>query len=145
MPYPYITGDEVRLRLGLRQTDRLFDDDEDGGSDAEVLNQLAQDASARVAAALRATRRYKLSAIAENTPAEVKRLALDVAHVYAARRHPEVMRMNWVELNEAVERELKRLVDGDMMIDADELPYGEPPTPAPGGRAHMSSDAERGW
>lgn len=147
MAYPYITESDVRARIGLTQTDRIYDDDEIGTASEAAITALVRDGSSRVASALRASRRYNIDLIADDPPAEVIRLSLDVAEVYAAKRHPEVVRKDWVPLNEAVERELKALVKGEMMLDTTAVLSGDDgETPAGGGGTPIfATDLERGW
>ncbi len=123
MPYPYISNEDVRLRLGAPKYHRLFDEDGDGladdvnssGDTSNTVERIRRDASAKVAGYLRGI--YDLDAVATDTPEEVKRLALDVFVAIAAQRHPEVMRVEWKDLLDAVERDLRNLREGKTRLD----------------------------
>jgi hypothetical protein len=151
MAYPFITSNDVILRVGRVIIDRAFDDDGNGTAKAEALERLCKDASSRVLSAIRAARRYDkvIENLKENPPEEVIRLSLDIAHYYGAFRHWEVMRQDTEEMGRAIDRELKALVKGDMLLDVeipeDEVPEGEEPPPYPGGQPVMESDCSRGW
>lgn len=152
MPYPWISPDQVSRRIGRLKVHRTFDDDRDGVADADELDELVLDSCARVAAAIRASRIYRLADIIAmpQPPREVVRLSLDVAQMYAAKRHPEVIRADWKEMEDAVKAELAALADGAQMLDADTIPD---PEPEPGeevateivGGIEMDSDMLRGW
>src|SRR5690606_3455364 len=100
MPYPFITTEEIRQRIGPVPIRRIYDDLELGQEDEAPLERLAKDASAKVASAIRAARIYSLEKIKEldESPEEVIRLSLDVAHYYAAMRHPEVLQMDFAAM-----------------------------------------------
>jgi hypothetical protein len=151
LPYPFINEELLRHRIGSQNVDRIFDDDNDGaadnsdaaGDDSNPVESICRDASARVATAIRSSRRYSLEKVKDDTCSEVVRLTLDVAHVYAIQRHPEILRIEWQPMWEVVAKELDQLVKGTMLLDMDELP-----TPAPqatGGAPVMASDCSRGW
>jgi Protein of unknown function (DUF1320) len=124
MPYPYVTDDQVRNRLGRDVCARLFDDNEDGVADTGVLLELRSDASSVVAGYLRGV--YDLDAVAANTPREVIRLTLDVVKVYAAQRYPEVVRYEWEPLDKAARRDLESLRLEKTRLDTKGSP--DPPT-----------------
>lgn len=152
MPYPWITPDQISRRIGRLKTHRGFDDDRDGVADSDELGELALDSCARVAAAIRASRIYDLDDIIamDTPPREVIRLSLDVAQMYACKRHPEVFRSDWKEMEDTVKAELQALADGAQMLDAETIPEPDPepgetvPTEFVGG-VEMESDLLRGW
>lgn len=115
MPYPYVTAEELKRRLGSSLVDRVLDDDGDGFADAEVMAEVIADASAKVAGTLRGN--YDLDAVAANTPREVKRLTLELAACYIAQRHPEAVRFEWEPRMEQVNRDLKAIRSGENRLD----------------------------
>lgn len=120
MPYPYITQADLESRFSTAALRRGFDDDNDGAADANPITRLIADASAKVAAAMRG--KYDLDAVASSTPEEVKRLTLDVAHAYAALRHPSYVQADGFELMKLANAELKMLRNGEMRLDVEGTP-----------------------
>jgi hypothetical protein len=60
---------------------------------------------------------YDLTTVAASPPHEVVRLTLDVAYAMAAQRYPEVVRVDWLPLMQAAEKDLGRLRDGTTRLD----------------------------
>lgn len=120
MPYPYITQAELEARIGASAVRRILDDNNDGTADAARVTRLLADASAKVAGSLRG--KYILSAVETNTPEEVKRIALDIAHAYACKNHPEWVRGDWVEMLKMSDRELTAIRKGEMRLDVEGTP-----------------------
>lgn len=116
MPYPYVTVEELRARIGGDLLDRALDDDDDGQADVAVMQEVIADASAKVAGTLRGN--YDLGVVAENTPREVKRLTLELATCYIAQRHPEVVRFDWEPRMKQVNTDLKAIRSGENRLDA---------------------------
>lgn len=143
----YISGEDVRTRIGVANYRRIFDENRDGNPDSTPADALARDSSARVRAALRASKvRYNMEAIDASPPAEVKRIALDVAELYACLRYQEVMRKDPQFIERLVKEELKALVDGTSLLDD----YVEPEVGTDGdtieaGTVILDSDMLRGW
>lgn len=151
MAYPYITADHLRQRLSPYVVTRLYDDANVGAAETGAggpVEALIRDASAKVAGKLRGV--YSLDAVAANTPSEVVRLTLDVAEAMGAKRHPEVIRgKNWMELWDAVSRELNDLRTGKSSLDVEGTPEpsatvgaevysGDPDLPDPGPQTFLN-------
>ena len=113
MAYPYIVQSDLEARLGAQRVRDILDDDNNGLADPAPVARILADASAKVAGVLRGI--YDLTVIASAPPEEVKRLALDVAVVYAAQRHPEVVRRDWQPLLKAVTQDLEDLRTGMLL------------------------------
>lgn len=120
MAYPYITQADLEARISAQRVKDILDDDNSGTADATAVTRILADASAKVAGVLRGI--YDLTAVATTTPEEVKRLALDVAVVYAAQRHPEVVRRDWQPLLKAVQYDLESLRTGKTRLDVVSTP-----------------------
>ena len=115
MAYPYIAQADLEARIGAQRVRDILDDDNNGTADPAPVARILADASAKVAGVLRGI--YDLTVIASAPPEEVKRLALDVAVVYAAQRHPEVVRRDWQPLLKAVTQDLEDLRTGKARLD----------------------------
>lgn len=140
MPYPYITQSDLETRLSPAVIRRVLDDANVGAASAGAVERVIRDASAKVAGFLREP--YSLDAIAANTPEEVKRLTLDVAHAYLCRRHPEVVKGDWPEMLRMADRELTNLNLGKTRLDV----VGPPEPHQNIGRARVTSgSSRRGW
>jgi phage gp36-like protein len=113
---PYITDGELEDRLGADVMVAVFDVDNDGVADADPVARLIADATSKVAGYLRAT--LTLSDLDPGTQNEIKRLTLDVAVAMAAQRRPHHVRVDWIELMKAAERDLVNLRKGLTMLDA---------------------------
>jgi hypothetical protein len=141
MPYPYITLEEFRLRLGEEVFDRMFRDEHvtqiASGNTTNPVELLLRDACAKVAGYLRGT--YDLDAVAANTPSEVKRLSLEVACAFAGQRHPECVRWEWLPRMQAAESDLKALRKGDTRLDV----VGTPEPAANNGAQALSGNVRR--
>lgn len=124
MPWPLVEDADVSARLSPAVVRRLLDDDNDGTADANALERLKLDASARVAGFMRGI--YPIDTIkamaAEDLPEETKRLTLDGVVTYAAQRHPSYVGGDWVELWKAWTAELKEFRAGLTSLDVDGSP-----------------------
>lgn len=115
MTWPLISQDQLIEHVGARAIERATDDDGDGITDSEAMTRVLVDASSRVMGALRAPfDRDTLEPVAEaNMPSEVVRLTLEAAQVILVKRHPGVRPdLDWVELNRALNDELRLLRSG---------------------------------
>lgn len=115
------TQTELEYRLGPTQVKRIYDDGRVGSADADAVAQLLADAKSKVFGVLRATG-YVLANVESTPPHEVNRLILDVAVAYAAQRHPEVVRRDWVALMAAVDADLMKLRKGVIRLDVESTP-----------------------
>lgn len=138
MAYPYITQSQLEARLSAEVVRQIYDDDNNGSADASPIAQLLADASAKVASYLRGI--YDLTAVAATPPAEVTRLALDVAVAYAAQRHPEYVRRDWQALMRAAEGDLEKLRKGTTRLDVVGSP--EPGANQGGSVSSVTTDAD---
>lgn len=97
-------------RLSKGTVRRIFDDNNDGTADNDVITQLLEDASSKVDSYLAGV--FELP-LAQPYPHEVLRLELDVAVAMAAQRFPETLRMMDAKvLMEMAEKDLDRLRTG---------------------------------
>lgn len=119
----FITKAQFENRLGAKKVKRIYDDNSDGNADTDPINQLRADASSKVRSYLEPMGiMVKLEPLFDQTtgelvagktvPEEVVRLTLDTAVAFAAQRHPEVMRQDWVLLMKQCESDLSKLRDG---------------------------------
>lgn len=113
MPYPYFSSDELQSRLGHAVFTRALED-------PSVVEELRQDASAKLAGVLRIN--YSLEAVAANTPREVVRIALDIAKVYVMQRYPELFPDTWVAYADQCTKELTALGKGQTQLDVTGTP-----------------------
>lgn len=120
MAYPYIAKADIEQRLSAPVVKRIYDDDNDGTADADPVNRLCKDASARVAGFLRGI--YSLDAVAAAPPEEVIRLTLDVAEALAAKRFPRAVMRDWMPLWKVATDELKDLRNGVTRLDVEGSP-----------------------
>lgn len=109
-------------RLSKGTVRRIFDDNNDGTADNDVITQLLEDASSKVDSYLGGVFELPLS---QPYPHEVLRLELDVAVAFAAGRFPETLRMMDAKvLMEMAEKDLDRLRTGKTRLGV------APPDPA---------------
>lgn len=119
----FFTRAQLESRMGSRKIKRLLDDNQDGLADTDAVNQLRADASSKVRSYIEPMGVMPtIEALFNQTsgellngkklPDELVRLALDVAVALAAQRHPEVMRQDWRQLMEQVDKDLCKLRDG---------------------------------
>lgn len=121
-----ITQADLEARLGPAMVEAILDDENSGIADAFAVERILDDASSKVLGYATAAG-YPLAALVATPPNELKRLALDAAEVLAARRHPEVVRKNWRELDEANIAELMNLRKGATRLDVANGTGIEPP------------------
>lgn len=128
MPYPFVTITELRHRLGSHVVDQVLDDDGDGSADQGPVVQILLDSSSKVAGALYGSHTASdvdalkaLGTVAE-LPHEVVRLTLDVAVAFAAQRHGEYVRRDWVPLMAQADKDLKALRLNTVRLDTSGSP-----------------------
>lgn len=115
MPYPYIDKTHLENRLSPAVVQQIYDDFDVGSAADDPVDQICADASSKVASYLRPN--YDLDVVAENTPHEVIRLALDAATAYAAQRFPSYVKRDWEKLMGAVEGDLEKIRKGMTALD----------------------------
>ncbi len=103
------TLEDLQDRLSEYQVAELLDDDnESAGAKAGPLERLQRDSDSYVGAALADVYpSYPFAASA--VPNECIRLSLDAAEMFLAKRHPSVMRTSWLQLKEALDKDLDRV------------------------------------
>src|SRR5262249_42397632 len=117
---------------------QILDDNNDGDADADPIARLQADSQSYVDGFLRPI--YPLPLVI--VPGEVKRICLDVAHGYAAIRHPEYVRFDGYKLLDRARVELTDLRMGKTRLDIQGAPEpakneggqarsGDPRSPAP--------------
>lgn len=121
-----ITQADLEARLGVQMVKAILDDDNTGNAESYAVARILEDASSKVLGYALAAG-YDLAALSAAPPNELKRLALDAAEALAARRHPEVVRKNWVELDEVNTKELVNLRKGATRLDVANGTGIEPP------------------
>lgn len=114
------TQTELEYRLSPNTVKRIYDDGRVGSPDADAVAQLLADAKSKVFGVCRGI--YDLAALEANPPHELNRLILDAAVAYAAQRHPEVVRRDWVPLMAQVDADLARLRAGKSRLDVEGTP-----------------------
>ncbi len=103
---------DVQARLSARTVQAIFDDDNDGTADTNPIARLIEDAIAKVNGAIIGPGSVYPNGLGASVPAEAKRLYLDAVVVYAAQRHPEYVRRDWVPLMDQLDKELDKLRTG---------------------------------
>lgn len=109
MSFPYFDETQLRARIGSEIVDQLLDDNRDGVADPTPVDRLRKDASVKVADGLPNYSREELAALTGDNAEGVTRVALDFAEAYAAKRHREVMRVDWEPLMKFAKDELADL------------------------------------
>lgn len=117
----YITQADLEARLSPAVVRQICDDNNDGAPDATVIARLIEDAEAKVESALRNVTAVPVPA---PVPTEVKRLALDAAEAYAAKRHPRHVRRDWEPLMKALDTDLDRIATGKRRLNGAPEPTG---------------------
>lgn len=115
---------DLSKRIGSTVLKRIYDDNRDGVADTDPAQMCLDDSKSKVFGVLRAAG-YTLADVEANPPHEVNRLILDCAVAYAAQRHPEVVRRDWVPLMAQVDADLALLRKGATRLDVQGTP--EPP------------------
>lgn len=111
----WLTDGAITARLGAPRLKQIFDDDNDGTPDDAVLDQLRHDAQGWVESALIGPGSIYpsgipgLAGLAGTAPPVLIKIGLDAVFALAAQRHPEVMRVEWKDYVEAVDKELDRI------------------------------------
>lgn len=109
----YIVRTDLEKRLSPAVVRSLYDDDNDGEPDDDPVAQLIADAESKVLGAIVGPGGVYATAFdVNNYPAELKRLFLDAAVAYAAQRHPEYVRREWLPLMQQLDAELSMLRNG---------------------------------
>jgi hypothetical protein len=125
----FFTKAQLEARISKKKLQRIYDDNRDGASDEDPVKQLRADASSKVCSYLEPMGiTKKVEALFDLTtgellpgktlPMELPRLALDAAEALAAKRHPEVMRQDWVLLMKQVDTDLGKVRDGKTSLGA---------------------------
>jgi phage gp36-like protein len=107
---PLITRAQLEERLSVATVRRIFDDNNDGTADSGPLTRLLTDASSKLRATLGPL--YDLDKLDPATSDELVRISLDIAHAYAAQRHPEFVRVDGFKLMQQAEKELEKIRAG---------------------------------
>jgi phage gp36-like protein len=128
------TKQQFENRLSKIVVQRIYDDNNDGQTDTDPVQDCLDDASAKVDSYLAPVGLLPLS---PPYPREVIRLELDVAQVYAAQRFPEIVRVDWKELLKASTEDLDNLRKGKTMLGS------APPDPAANHGATVQADDGR--
>lgn len=118
-PQLFIEEEDLEARVGAPTIRRLLDDNNDGETDFDPLQQIRKDASSKMSGVLRGL--YTLP-LATPIPHEVVRMTLDIAVWMLAQRHPEVVRKDWEKLKKASDEELDGLRKGKFRLDIDQNP-----------------------
>lgn len=134
MADPLITPAELVTRIGEALAVRVFDDDADGVADEPPMLAICADVSSKVRGALRGV--YELVELDGEVQHELKRIALDLAHVMTAQRRPDKLRADWPEMLKAANADLMNIRKGLTALDA------EVPVAANSGGVVLSLDRE---
>lgn len=120
----YFTKQQLEDRLSAAAVREIFDDNNDGNTDTNPINRFISDCSSEVDSFIRPI--YPVFPLPTPIPNEITRLALDCAEYRAAKRFPDVVRMNWIELRKAAHEDLNNLRSGKTRLD---WPNGLSPNP----------------
>jgi hypothetical protein len=128
MPWPLITEEEARRRIGTVTFDRCLDDDNVGEADPGRASELLLDVSSMVLARL--TGVYPVDQIRsmadEDMPRELKRIALNALDGLLSQLHPEVMQgRDWEAMLKRVDADLIAFRKGETGMGTTAAP--EPP------------------
>jgi hypothetical protein len=119
-----IDPDQLAKRIGKAVLDRIFDDDNAGFADPDVVLQFCEDASSMVRGGL--PKDYDLDAItadaASTNAIELRRITLDCAHAMAAIRHPGALKIDGFALMERVDIALKNIRLGQATLGTKTAP-----------------------
>jgi hypothetical protein len=121
--YTFITQAQATNRISAQLLKRLMDDNRDGTADTDVVTQLMNDATSKVAGYMQGN--YDLDVVAtrlgENKVHEVVRLTLDAFEWMAVKRHPRAApEHDWMELMKANNAELKLLREAFTKLDIED-------------------------
>ena len=116
MAYPFWVEADLAAQIGQETVDQILDDDSDGDADAAPLAWLQERSCNFVETWLRPNQ-GELTAIRATTPTAVKRVALDAAEWMAARRWPDYINANWMQLKADNIEELKNLREAMTRLD----------------------------
>jgi phage gp36-like protein len=103
----YVVQTDLEDRISSDVVRQILDDNADGAADVNPMTRVIADAEGYVEGFL--TPVYDLTALralGTGAPSELKRLVLDVAECYLARRHPEYIRAEWIKKLEVTRQEL---------------------------------------
>jgi phage gp36-like protein len=130
----YFTRADLEDRMSADVVLRVFDDNNDGNSDSSSIARFIADCSSEVDSFVRPI--YPTYPLTAPIPNQIKNLALDVAEWRMARRQPEVVRKDWIELRKIVHEDLTNLRSGKTRLD---VPDGQSPNPPSNVGATVSS------
>lgn len=111
----YIVAADVADRISAETVRQIYDDDGNGLADTTPMARLLLDAESYVEGALRGV--YDLTTCRTAKPNEILRLCLDAAEMFAAKRHPEYVRRDWIDLKKALDDDLSALRTGKRRLD----------------------------
>lgn len=129
------TKQQLENRLSAVVVRRIYDDNNDGTTDSDPVQDCLDDASAKVDSYLAPIGLLPLPGPPYHR--EVIRLELDVAQAYAAQRFPEIVRVDWEKLMKQAESDLDNLRKGKTMLGS------RPPDPAANHGATVQADDRR--
>lgn len=119
-PY-YITADMLEKRVSANLSVRIFDDDDDGTADSDIITQIIEDAESLFESYARGI--YPLSSLRVVSPPRLaSTLCLDIAEYLTYRRFPKAANRAWEPLMDSAMNQLKALRKGDMRLDVDGTP-----------------------
>jgi phage gp36-like protein len=111
----YISQADLEARLSAKVVRQICDDNNDGKADPSAIARIIEDAEAKFESAIRnVVSVLPLSPV----PTEAKRLVLDIAEAYAAKRHPRYVRLDWERLMKACDVDLDRIATGKRRLNA---------------------------
>ena len=132
----YVTTAQVKARLSAAVVAQIYDDNNDGTEDTDPIARLTADATAWVKSWVYPIYQANMPFLEPFEP-EIVRTALDAVEWMAAKRHPEYVRRNWVELKESNRQDLIDLRNRLRAIGSN--PSGTPPEPAANEGGHIRS------
>lgn len=122
MADPLVTKAQLEARLGAKQFERIFDDNNDGVSDKLSETQLREDASSKVRGGLPGYNPDDMTPANALISGELRRIALDACVAMCAQRRPTVLKMDWKELMDSVNSDLERIRKGQATLGANTNP-----------------------
>lgn len=127
MADPLVTRAQLEARIGVVMAQRIFDDNNDGVADKLVLDQLLADASGYVRGGMPQHDPADLTPANALITDELRRLALDAAEMFCAKRRPTILKKDWKDLKDAIDKDLDRLLKNQRSLGSKTNP-----TPADG-------------
>lgn len=135
------TREDLEDRLSEDVVRQCLDDDNTGTPKPGALERLQRDSQSFVGAALQDVYpSYPFEGENGPPPDECVRLSLDAAEMFIAKRHPEVIRLSWVDLKNAIDKDLDRVRTAKRSLGK------RPPDPAAnhGGAVYPTPDPATG-